>query len=226
MAREGGLGRAYRVRRAPDDRGLNGAGQTATQSGAEPHGERPPAAANAVCLLHSRCSAHERAVAALAEREFPCIAVSLSAEIVPELRRYERATTTLANAFVQAPITHYMARIEACIAPPRLCWSVLTDAGGLASPEMGRRFAVRLLKIRTGGRPRWSSPFSKAWVTSCDMGEGTVGRRTVQARIQAPLRRGQPDAIARKFSVTGAAHRCLIERGATLIPHVSTAACS
>ena len=55
----------------------------------------------AVCFLHSyRNPAHERAVAALAAREFPGIAVSLSAEVVPELREYERATTTLANAFV------------------------------------------------------------------------------------------------------------------------------
>jgi N-methylhydantoinase A/oxoprolinase/acetone carboxylase beta subunit len=40
-------------------------------------------------------------VAVVAEREFPAIAVSLSGEVVPELREYERASTTLANAFVQ-----------------------------------------------------------------------------------------------------------------------------
>ena len=43
----------------------------------------------AVCLLHSyRNRAHERAVAAVAEREFLAIAVSLSVEVVPELREY------------------------------------------------------------------------------------------------------------------------------------------
>ena len=65
----------------------------------------------AVCLLHSyRNRAHERAVAAVAEREFLAIAVSLSAEVVPELREYERATTTLANAFVQ-PLMDPPARV-------------------------------------------------------------------------------------------------------------------
>jgi 5-oxoprolinase (ATP-hydrolysing) len=49
-------------------------------------------------------------VAAVAEREFLAIAVSLSAEVVPELREYERATTTLANAFVQ-PLMDPPARV-------------------------------------------------------------------------------------------------------------------
>src|SRR5579885_3004672 len=68
----------------------------------------------AVCFLHSyRNPAHELAVAELAAREFPALAVSLSAEVVPELREYERATTTLANAFVQPLMDRYIARIEA-----------------------------------------------------------------------------------------------------------------
>jgi 5-oxoprolinase (ATP-hydrolysing)/N-methylhydantoinase A len=55
----------------------------------------------AVSFLHSyRNPSHERAVAELAAREFPEISVSLSAEVVPELREYERTTTTVANAFV------------------------------------------------------------------------------------------------------------------------------
>jgi 5-oxoprolinase (ATP-hydrolysing) len=49
-------------------------------------------------------------VAVVAEREFPAIAVSLSGEVVPELREYERATTTLANAFVQ-PLMDPPARV-------------------------------------------------------------------------------------------------------------------
>src|SRR3989442_6817014 len=59
-------------------------------------------AALAVCFLHSyKNPAHERAVKDLVRREFPHFAVSLSSEVVPELREYERGTTTTANAYVQ-----------------------------------------------------------------------------------------------------------------------------
>src|SRR5262249_16000029 len=55
----------------------------------------------AVCFLHAyRSPAHERAVAELVHREFPGLAVSLSSEVVPELREYERCATTAANAYV------------------------------------------------------------------------------------------------------------------------------
>jgi uncharacterized protein len=51
-----------------------------------------------------------RYLRAVAEREFPAITASLSAEVVPELREYECATTTLANAFVQ-PLMDPPARV-------------------------------------------------------------------------------------------------------------------
>jgi 5-oxoprolinase (ATP-hydrolysing) len=67
----------------------------------------------AVSFLHSyRNPAHELAVAELAAREFPQIAVSLSAEVVPELREYERTVTTVANAFVQPLINRYLMQFE------------------------------------------------------------------------------------------------------------------
>jgi len=100
----------------------------------------------AVCFLHSyRNPAHERAVAALAAREFPGIAVSLSAEVVPELREYERATTTLANAFVQPLMDRYIARIEAELRHRGFAgrfW-LMQSACGLASPETARCFPIR-----------------------------------------------------------------------------------
>ena len=56
--------------------------------------------ATAISFRHSyRNPLHELAVAELAAREFPQIAVSLSAEVVPELREYERTVTTVANAY-------------------------------------------------------------------------------------------------------------------------------
>jgi 5-oxoprolinase (ATP-hydrolysing)/N-methylhydantoinase A len=62
----------------------------------------------AVSFLHAyRNPAHERAVADMVRREFPALAVSLSSEVVPELREYERTATTAANAYVQPLMARY-----------------------------------------------------------------------------------------------------------------------
>lgn len=62
---------------------------------------------------------HERRIAEIAKEELPGIAVSLSSEVLPELREYERAITTVANAYVQPQVTSYVDHLE----------SQLTDSG-------------------------------------------------------------------------------------------------
>src|SRR5262245_48499219 len=67
----------------------------------------------AVCFLHSyKNPAHELAVKDLLAREFSELSVSLSCEVVPELREYERSTTAAANAYVQPLMDRYVARLE------------------------------------------------------------------------------------------------------------------
>ena len=67
----------------------------------------------AVCFLHSYANpAHEQAVRALIEREFPDLFVSLSSDVVAELREYPRAVTTCANAYVQPLMDRYLANLE------------------------------------------------------------------------------------------------------------------
>jgi len=141
----------------------------------------------AVCFLHSyRNPAHERAVAALAASEFPDIAVSLSAEVVPELREYERATTTLANAFVQPLMDRYIGRIETELRDRGFAgrfW-LMQSAGGLASPEMARRFPIRLLESGPAGGGLATAlvgrAADKAQVISFDMGGTTAKACLVQ----------------------------------------------
>ena len=64
------------------------------------------AEAVAVCLLHSYVNPeHEQSVAAVLRDRLPGIAVTISSELLPEMREYERATSTTANAFVLPMIT-------------------------------------------------------------------------------------------------------------------------
>ncbi len=67
----------------------------------------------AVCLLHSYANpSHERAVRSAAMEMAPHIPVTLSSEILPEFREYERASTTTMNAYVAPIVSKYLGRLE------------------------------------------------------------------------------------------------------------------
>src|SRR5207244_2204455 len=71
----------------------------------------------ALCFLHSYANpAHEQVAGELIRREFPGLPVSLSSEVVAELREYPRAVTTCANAYVQPLMDRYVANLERSLA--------------------------------------------------------------------------------------------------------------
>ncbi|MGO1181516.1 MAG: hydantoinase B/oxoprolinase family protein [Micrococcaceae bacterium] len=68
----------------------------------------------AVCLLHSYLNPdHERRIGAIVKEEFPEAYLSLSHEIVPLYREYERFSTTALNAFVGPTVSRYLHRLQA-----------------------------------------------------------------------------------------------------------------
>jgi N-methylhydantoinase A len=73
----------------------------------------------AVCLLHSYANpAHEQRVAELVREVLgPDVAISVSSELLPEFREYERASTTALNAYVQPVLARYLRRIEDVTGP-------------------------------------------------------------------------------------------------------------
>jgi N-methylhydantoinase A len=71
------------------------------------------AEAIAVALLHSYANpVHEQRIRALAAEECPGLPVTLSSEILPEYREYERAVTTVANAFVTPAVERAVSTLE------------------------------------------------------------------------------------------------------------------
>jgi N-methylhydantoinase A len=95
-----------------------------------------------VCLLHSYANAaHERRVAEILAEEFSGCIVSLSCEVLPEYREYERAVTTLVDAYVKPHMGRYLQRIRDELGPglrdkPFL---VMQSSGGVASPDQVMR---------------------------------------------------------------------------------------
>ena len=103
----------------------------------------------AVCLLHAyRHTEHERRVREILLARWPELRVSLSHEVVGELREYERASTTVANAYVQDIMDAYLSRLEGDLAElgHRGQLLIMLSSGAVATVETARRFPVRLIE--------------------------------------------------------------------------------
>jgi N-methylhydantoinase A len=100
----------------------------------------------AVCLLFSFLyPEHEerirRAIGAGQDRRPPGIHISLSSEILPEYREYERTATTVINAYVAPMMAGYLNRLEGEVAPRTL--AVMQSNGGIISASRAGREAAR-----------------------------------------------------------------------------------
>ncbi len=85
----------------------------------------------AVCLLHAYAnSAHERAVGERFRERFPEVPVSLSSDVVPEYREFERFSTTVLNAYLQPLMDRYLAGLEKKLFEAGYAYGVLTIAAG------------------------------------------------------------------------------------------------
>ncbi|HEV2093812.1 MAG TPA: hydantoinase/oxoprolinase family protein [Rubrobacter sp.] len=105
--------------------------------------------AAAVSFLHGfRNPAHEQRVAEILAEEAPGVAVSLSSEVSPEIREYERTSTTIANVYVRPLVERYLQRLEKRLRDLGFDGSfyVMLSNGGTASVETACRFPVRLLE--------------------------------------------------------------------------------
>jgi len=103
----------------------------------------------AVALLHAYANpAHERVVAEHFAARLPELPVSLSSEVSPKYREYERTSTTVVNAYVRPVVERYLANLRAALAErgvPRELF-IMQSNGGLVSPALARRFPVRILE--------------------------------------------------------------------------------
>jgi 5-oxoprolinase (ATP-hydrolysing)/N-methylhydantoinase A len=110
---------------------------------------RQGVASVAVCFLHAyRNPVHEQLVEQLLRREFPALAVSISSEVSPEIREYERTCTTVCNAYVQPLVDRYLRQMEEALVADgfRGRFLLMLSSGTLAAPDVARRFPVRLLE--------------------------------------------------------------------------------
>src|SRR5213594_712535 len=147
----------------------------------------------AICLLHAYVNpAHEARLVALAHEAMPGVFVSRSSEVVPEIREYERASTTCANVYVAPLMARYLEDLERRLAglgvPGQLY--IMQSSGGIALPPLARRLPIRLVE---------SGPAAGAL-----------------AAAQAARERGEPKLLS--FDMGGTtAKACVIDDGVPLV---------
>ena len=105
--------------------------------------------AAAICLLHAyRYPAHEKRIKEILQACWSGFHVTLSHEVVSELREYERGSTTVANAYVLSLVDRYLSRLESGLSDVghlgRLL--VMLSSGAIATTSTARSFPVRLIE--------------------------------------------------------------------------------
>lgn len=108
----------------------------------------------AICFLHSYANPdHEVAAKQVMLEHHPAIFVSVSHEVAPEIREYERTSTTVANACVQPLAERYLGRLEQELGQMgfRGRLFIMLSDGGITTVDTARRFPIRLIESGPAG---------------------------------------------------------------------------
>ena len=103
----------------------------------------------AVCLLNAYINpAHERRVREIAAELAPGCPVSLSSEVLPEIKEYERTTTTTLNAYAKPVASRYLSRLQERLAGRGFAGELLMmqSSGGINSVDFAREFPVQIIE--------------------------------------------------------------------------------
>ncbi|WP_187144380.1 hydantoinase/oxoprolinase family protein [Microvirga massiliensis] len=102
----------------------------------------------AVCLINAYASpAHEKRVEEMLRQAFPGVFVSTSSDVAPEIREFERTSTTVVNAYIGPAVSRYITALAAGVRRigARALYVVKSN-GGLTSPANAARYPVHLVE--------------------------------------------------------------------------------
>ena len=135
----------------------------------------------AIGFLHAFVNpAHEQRARAILAEALPDLPVSLSAEVSPEMREWERFSTTAANAYVQPLMARYLTRLEASLRGIGLSAPIfmMLSGGGLTTIQTACRFPIRLVESGPAGGAIFAADVARRCgldrVLSFDMGGTTA----------------------------------------------------
>ena len=108
----------------------------------------------AVGLIHAYANeAHEQCVRQVLERELPGVAISLSSEVSPQMREYERFNTVVANAYIKPMMKGYLDRLRGRLSALGITCPIflMHSGGGIISLDNAAEFPVRLVESGPAG---------------------------------------------------------------------------
>ena len=143
--------------------------------------ERLGVAAVAIGFLHSFTNpAHEQRAGAIVAARLPRVSVTLSSDVSPEMREYERFSTACANAYLQPLIATYLGHLQRDLDAAGVTCPLylMLSGGGLTTVETAVRFPVRLVESGPAGGAIFASHIARQCgldrVVSFDMGGTTA----------------------------------------------------
>ena len=135
----------------------------------------------AVGLLHSYVNdAHERLIHDVLVEKLPGVMISLSSEVSPQMREYERFNTTIANAYIKPLMKSYLVRLKGRLATEGASCPIflMHSGGGIISLESASEFPVRLVESGPAGGAVFAADIAARHglkkVLSFDMGGTTA----------------------------------------------------
>jgi len=135
----------------------------------------------AVGFLHSYLNpAHERLVRDRLKAALPGVSISLSSDVSPQMREYERFNTTCANAYVKPMMEAYLGRLRDRLAAAGAPCPIflMHSGGGIMSLENAAQFPVRLVESGPAGGAIYAADVARrhglSRVLSFDMGGTTA----------------------------------------------------
>ena len=159
----------------------------------------------AIGLLHSYVNpTHEQRVRTILREALPDLAITLSSEVSPEMREYERFSTACANAYVQPVMARYLRNLEAGLRDAGFGCPlfVMLSGGGVADIETAIRFPIRLVESGPVGGAVFASHVARQCgldrVLSFDMG-GTTAKICLIDDAQPQTTRAFEVARAHRF---------------------------
>ena len=139
------------------------------------------ATAVAICLMHAYANPkHEIRLREMLLEAMPGLVISLSHEVSPEAREFDRLSTTVANAYIQPQMATYLADFQSRFAAEGLTCPILmmTASGGMTTLETAARLPIRLVESGPAGgailAARIAAETGEREVLSFDMGGTTA----------------------------------------------------
>ncbi len=135
----------------------------------------------AVGLIHSYLNpAHELLVREVLAEKLPDVSVSISSEVSPQMREYERFNTVVANAYIKPLMASYLGRLEDKLSGEgvRCRIFLMHSGGGIISIQNAAEFPVRLVESGPAGGAVFAAHIAARYglhkVLSFDMGGTTA----------------------------------------------------